>query len=220
MISPHSNAPTIIAYLLDYIPFDGIDGFLPAPDDAAAIAADAVAKLPSGPDGILSSTTPPTGYSPVLNAALTLIKSAIRKCPQAAQELLPNESGRPTPGLSADPETGVITCTSLEGISANAAVQLLMVAEATRLCEAGGFLAPTVAAVRWAFEHTPRNIPLTLMQYWGDVWQGDVPPLEVAYACARLARRDEGVRHACMTLDFPQVRPPHDRTRLPVRGPR
>lgn len=218
LISPHSNAPTVISFLLNQIPFDGIDAFLPPPDAPELLAAPAAA--PAGPDSLLSSA-PVTGYTPVLSNALTLIKSAIRRCPQAARELLPNEAGVPTPGLSEDPETGEITCTSLEGVSANAAVQLLMVAEAVRLAEAGGLFAPTVAAVRWAFEHTPRNIPLTLMQYWGDVWQGEIAPLEVAYASARLARRDEGVRHACAILDFPQVRlTPCPASSAPVPPPR
>eukprot|EP00892_Ulva_mutabilis_P004909 jgi/Ulvmu1/2790/UM140_0020.1 len=201
LLNPESNAPTVIEHLLSLIPFDGIDAYLPSPDAAGApVAAPAL----TGPDSILSAGQHTAHYTPILAATLTLIKSAVRRCPQAARELLPTESGVRTPGLSQDPETGAISCATLEGISVNAAVQLLMAAEAARLAEAGGLLAPTVATVRWAFENTPRNIPLTLMQYWGDPWQGDIAPLEIAYACARLARRDEGVRHACKILDFPQ----------------
>lgn len=202
LLNPNSNTPVVISHLLNLIPFDGIDAYLPRPDATAPpVATEAL----TGPDSILTAAQP-SEYTPIMAATLTQLKSAIRRCPEAARELVPTDSGVQTPGLSQDPETGVISCKTLEGISVNAAVQLLMAAEAARLCESGGLLAPAVATVRWAFENTPRNIPLTLMQYWGDPWQGDIAPLELAYACARLARADEGVRHACKILDFPQVR--------------
>lgn len=103
-------------------------------------------------------------------------------------------------------DTEVESVESLDGLSANAAIKILIMAEAQRIVRAGGLFLPVLGAVRWGWENVPRNFPVTFVQYWGDPFSSETAPLETAYACARLARKDEGLRIACTQLDFPQVR--------------
>jgi hypothetical protein len=102
-------------------------------------------------------------------------------------------------------ESEVGSVESLDGLSANETVKLLILAEVQRLVRAGGLLMPVLGAVRWGFENVPRNFATTFVRYWGDPFSSETAPLEIAYACARLSREDEGLRIACSNLDFPQV---------------
>lgn len=102
-------------------------------------------------------------------------------------------------------EEEVETVASLDGLSANAAARLLIMAEAQRIVRAGGLFKPVLGAVRWGWENVPRTFGTTFVRYWGDPFSSDTAPLETAYACARLARKDEGLRIACSHLDFPQA---------------
>ena len=105
-------------------------------------------------------------------------------------------------------ETEVQRVETLDGLSANVAARLLIMAEAQRIVRAGGLFTPVLGAVRWGWENVPRNFATTFLQYWGDPFSTETAPLEIAYACARLARKDEGLRIACSNLDYPQVRTP------------
>lgn len=106
-------------------------------------------------------------------------------------------------GESVDEE--LHTLASLDGLSANSAVKLLIMAEAQRIARAGGLLPPVMGSLLWGWENVPRNFGLTFSQYWGDPFSNETAALETAYACARMARKDEGIRVSCSVLDFEQV---------------
>jgi hypothetical protein len=100
---------------------------------------------------------------------------------------------------------------SLAGISVNSAVKVLVLAEAQRLVKwsytgSQQLRERAVSVARWAFENTPRSVSVSLLRNFGELADDETVPLEIAYSCARLARRGEGLRDAAQVMRFEEVR--------------
>ena len=95
---------------------------------------------------------------------------------------------------------------SAEGMSVNELASTLMEVEAGRVLRQGVLLRPLCAAVRWAFENLPRNVPVALVRLWGDRPEDTAAHLEVAYACTRLSRSGDGLRAAARSMQYVDVR--------------
>lgn len=94
----------------------------------------------------------------------------------------------------------------LKGRRVNEVASALMAAEAARVLRDAALLRPLCTAVRWAWENTPRNVTVGIVRYWGDRPEDTAAHLEVAYACTRLSRQNDGLRAASVAMFFDNVR--------------
>jgi hypothetical protein len=189
LIPEHSNVPVVIDWLLNQLTIESIDAYI---------------DLRDAPEPLNTASDAPKQPFTLRSAAHSLIKSAATYCPAAAAQLF----ACGLEGLPTDAQGDIDFDQALENarsVSINGAIRLLTIVEAQKIAERGGLLQSTVAAVRWAWEETPPCVPVTMMMYFGDVFANDTRSLEVAYGCARLGRKGEGLRSACRTMNYPQV---------------
>jgi hypothetical protein len=165
-LPPRSNAPTVIDFVLSFVPADAYDAILPSPADP--------------------SLTP--GSATLLTLAEDLLNSALED---------------KADGGSTVPK---VTRTQIGGQRANWVVEKLVIQEAMAVAQRGELLRPVAAAVRWAFENLPRNVPVALVRLWGDRGADPAAHLETAYACARLGRAGSGLRQAAKVMNYQQAR--------------
>jgi hypothetical protein len=174
-----SDTGACVDYLLSYVSVDEHDAVLPAPSDPA--------------------------LSPGSQAMLALCESLLHSAEDYLGVADDGAVGADAAGAGAA-DGGQLGSTGIASRRVNAVVEALVLAEAARVAAEGRLLRRVVSAVRWAFEHTPRNVPVSFVRFWGDRAVDTTAQLEVAYACARLGRRGNGLVDAARALSYDQAR--------------
>jgi hypothetical protein len=226
VLPPDSNTPQLVEYLLAQVPQDSVDALIVDPWSPPEVAG-----LPK--DKVIDGRALHDAVAAALLEAICLVPRAAAEIgvgyedeseiepAQGGDDAAAAESAVATGGT--DGGGGIATWDggegdeeqelrpSLAGISVNSAVKVLVLAEAQRLVQwsytgSQQLRERAVSAARWAFENTPRSVSVSLLRNFGELVDDETVPLEIAYSCARLARRGEGLRDAAQVMRFEEVR--------------